>query len=67
MTFLKVTVVPYSQLPYMQRDVTSVRYKISQSPSRDFRAINRLLSRPRPMYRIAGAPQVAAPLLYAKY
>ncbi|KAK6030804.1 Retinoblastoma-associated protein B domain protein [Ostertagia ostertagi] len=63
----KVTVVPYSQLPYMQRDVTSVRYKITQSPSRDFRAINRLLSRPRPMYRIAGAPQVAAPLLFAKY
>nr|CDJ93562.1 Retinoblastoma-associated protein domain containing protein [Haemonchus contortus] len=57
----KVTIVPYGQVPYIHRDVTSVRYKLTQSPTRDFRAINRLLNRNRPLYRIAGAPEKAAP------
>ncbi|KAK5970732.1 Retinoblastoma-associated protein A domain protein [Trichostrongylus colubriformis] len=60
----KVTVVPYSQMSYMQRDTNTIRYRISQSPSRDFRAINRLLSKNRPLYRIAGAPEVNPPLGY---
>ncbi|XGW20218.1 hypothetical protein V3C99_003770 [Haemonchus contortus] len=57
----KVTIVPYGQVPYIHRDVTGVRYKLTQSPTRDFRAINRLLNRNRPLYRIAGAPEKAAP------
>uniref|UniRef100_A0A7I4XZ29 DUF3452 domain-containing protein n=2 Tax=Haemonchus contortus TaxID=6289 RepID=A0A7I4XZ29_HAECO len=57
----KVTIVPYGQVPYIHRDVTSVRYKLTQSPTRDFRVINRLLNRNRPLYRIAGAPEKTAP------
>ncbi|WKX90609.1 hypothetical protein Q1695_009452 [Nippostrongylus brasiliensis] len=48
----KVTVMPYSPLPSSQRnDPNTIRYKISQSPSQDFRAINRLLSRSQPIYK----------------
>ncbi|KAJ1363596.1 hypothetical protein KIN20_023493 [Parelaphostrongylus tenuis] len=61
----KVTVVPYNPLPHIQRaDVTSVRYKVSQSPSRDFRAINQLLNKNRSLYSFAGVSEVTTPTGY---
>uniref|UniRef100_A0A0K0CXZ8 RB_A domain-containing protein n=1 Tax=Angiostrongylus cantonensis TaxID=6313 RepID=A0A0K0CXZ8_ANGCA len=61
----KVTVMPYNPLPYIQRaDVTPVRYKVSQNPSRDFRAINQLFNKNRALYSFVGVSELTTPTGY---
>ncbi|KAK6727756.1 hypothetical protein RB195_005440 [Necator americanus] len=53
----KVSVMPFTPLPLQRPEPSTIRYKITQSPSKDLRAINQLISKSR-SYSFTGVTEI---------